>query len=571
VFTSLARAFLLTLSLLAVAVASGAEPPAYTAFPDLKPRPFGPDDPNLIPVLPPLPADASPLRKVQHAQATDGLRYVARITEIMRLGNWDNRFLFDTVLLANEVYAVAAACEDTLTNHVPWYEERVRTLKQIERLLEHRAQVSSGTPNPLRFHFVRFHRLQAEYDLLILTDVVAKTGGGTPRPLTMKKAKDTVFNPEQLPQIDTAFPDLKPQMDERKAIPLPRLPLLPASASTLRKVRQEQVLEGFSYLQVSRPVAAPLQDFGPPDFQFLYYFRNTTDTYRLAAELEERGADRVPWYEARVRLFKLAEQLTLQRVLNGTEPPQKLDAIRFYRFQAEAELLRLKAEVDKASPTTSPAPERAKFAIEELWGLYDVKQRFYYSAFPDLNPRTVEKIEVKGFEGKPDFEFRDKDVVPLPALPTASAKTPLTQKVRLEQVREGLAYLDRIRKVILNGTWTSQFFPEYLRMTTETFRVAAELESTLAKRILWYEARVRTFKDIERFIHIRVQNGMDPQERIHDVRVQRLGAEAELLALKDEAARPAPAPVVIVVCPTPCPPVCSRPRGRLLPRLFHRR
>ena len=66
------------------------------------------------------------------------------------------------------------------------------------------------------------------------------------------------------------------------------------------------------------------------------------------------------------------------------------------------------------------------------------------------------------------------------------------------------------------------------------------------------EVRVRTFKDIEVFINNRVQIGMDPQERLHAVRVQRLNAEAELLALKAEAERPA---VMVITLP----PVCCCP------------
>ena len=76
----------------------------------------------------------------------------------------------------------------------------------------------------------------------------------------------------------------------------------------------------------------------------------------------------------------------------------------------------------------------------------------------------------------------------------------------LDALRTG-GDLDFMREVVLNGSYTSQFFPEYLDMTTEFFRTAAEFEDAPAKRIPWYEARVRAFKDIELFIEGRVKDG----------------------------------------------------------------
>lgn len=578
--------------------------PAFTAFPDLKPNLPRRDDPLLVPALPKLPADAPPLRKVLHEQARAGLTYIVRISDVIRTGNWSDGSLHDTVLLINAAYLVAAELEDTVTNRIPWYEERVRKLKGIERLLELRAMVSSGTTPPLGFNFTRFHRLQAELDLLALKNAVAKAGG-EPRPLRFVPFKEFLFGRRGIGSviandrealsisddprdwIYSAFPKLKPWYEKRVTVkdpdgteggyyerrdvtPLPRLPVIPADASPLLKVRHERVLEGINEFQVSAPVWPKTGLDGQlPPYWFPRYFRNAADTYRAAAELEPRLPDRVAWHQARVRLFKVAMRMMWIKVENGTDPPQRLDTTLFDQYRAEADLLRLKAEVNKTAPATGPNTAREASDIDDTWG-HTPKPRPAFTAFPDLKPRTVEKIETKDVDGKIRTQKHDKDVVPLPPLPTVKADTPLATKVRLEQVHEGLAHIDFMREVVLNGSYSSQYFPEYVLMTSETFRAAAQLEDSPAKRIPWHEARIRAFKDIELFLEGRVRDGLSSPSQISDVRVRRLDAEAELLALKAEAERPA-----IIASPLPpvccCPPPCPPRRTGLLPRLFHRR
>ena len=162
------------------------------------------------------------------------------------------------------------------------------------------------------------------------------------------------------PQIlDTAFPDLKPPeykeindpvvgrrtvVVEATVVPLPPFPVVKADAPLLHKVQYEQMREGFEYIYRVRALDA-IQGRGS-DYQ--YNVAVTAEIYRLAAELEETPAKRVPWYEARVRAFKEIERSFRNRVNIGTQPPQGLNLIRMERLKVEADLLKLKEEVEKA-------------------------------------------------------------------------------------------------------------------------------------------------------------------------------------------------------------------------------
>ena len=48
-------------------------------------------------------------------------------------------------------------------------------------------------------------------------------------------------------------------------------------------------------------------------------------------------------HEDQVRAFRHLERFTDSRVKAGTEPPQSLDEIRFWRLGAEVELIRARA------------------------------------------------------------------------------------------------------------------------------------------------------------------------------------------------------------------------------------
>lgn len=597
-FATALRASLFAVAALTVSVGSSQPPdgnkkqspipgvkPSYTAFPDLKGAPPNPKAEFLSPVLPTLPANATLLRQVQREQAIMGFLYLARMDEQIRIGRWIPDHFDHYLFMASAVYTVAADLEDKPADRVPWYEERVRLLKGFERFTEIRAEI--GTEWPYRLLQARFARLGAEADLLRLKAEVAKAGGATGRPLVMKKIEFDFPRPNKgkIPllapaTVFTAFPDLTPRQkvvtdpdgtiriveDEQGYVPLPRLPLLPANPTELQKLHHEQVRERFAYLQ-NATVVVPLS-LRTPDFRYPPFWIALGDTYRAAAELEPRLPARIPWYESRVRDLKTVENYIIRRVEVGTSATQDLDALRYLRLQSEADLIRLKREVEKGNPATAPEPIREKSPFVLRFGSGGEEPGPTYTAFPDLKPRTVEHIEVKNENGKTQRISRDKDVVPLPALPAVGADAPLMRKVLFEQLQVGLGYLDMQRASILRGTWTPDRFVGYVRMATEVYRIAFELEDSREKRVPWYEARVRTLKDIERFVGTHVPSGSDPPQNLNTVRVARLQAEAELLILKTELEPTAVAPPVYVLpC---CPPACVQPRQRLLPRLFRR-
>jgi hypothetical protein len=589
------------------------ERPPFTAFPDLKPRrefkevknPGGPPkvvlQENPVVPLPPWPvvaADAPVLRKVQFERLQEGLHYIKQIEEVISTGSWTAQFFLDYLFMVAEVYRVAAELEETPAKRVPWYEARVREFKEVEGFTYRR--VSNGTDPPQRLDQAQFLRFRAEAELLVLKAEVEKVRQNKPvdlpnkllpaiKPMEPPNKPPVDTKPVEQPRDDTpleqrfepelrklgfrpsftAFPDLQPPTVERKevknpggppkvvieekgVVPLPPLPVVAADAPVLRKVQFEQLHAGLDYI---KQIAEVMRIGSWTAQYFLDYLSMIAEVCRVAAELEETPAKRVPWYEARVRKFKEAERFTAIRVANGRDPAQRLNQVRFARLGAEAELLVLKAEVEKAPknkpidppnklppdikrPEPPNKPPVGTKPAEQPRDDMPLEQRFEpelrklgfrpsFTAFPDLQPLTVERKEVKNPGGPPK-------VVPRPPLPIVAADAPVLRKVQFEQLHAGLNYLNRVQEVISTGSWTAQFFLDYLFMVAEVYRVAAELEETPAKRVPWYEARVRECKEAERFTIIRVFNRTDPPQRLNQIRFARLKAEAELLVLKAE-------------------------------------
>lgn len=160
----------------------------------------------------------------------------------------------------------------------------------------------------------------------------------------------------------TAFPDIKAPTVERKevtkpdgtietvieergVVPLPAMPTIAADAPLLRKVKYEQLQEGLAYINRVKD----LIQRGAWSAQFFTeYMEVIAQVYLVASELEDKLEKRILWHEARVREYKTFEKFMHIRVLNGTDPPSRLHLVRFQRLQTEADLLKLKAEVDKA-------------------------------------------------------------------------------------------------------------------------------------------------------------------------------------------------------------------------------
>jgi hypothetical protein len=162
------------------------------------------------------------------------------------------------------------------------------------------------------------------------------------------------------------------------------------------------------------------------------------------------------------------------------------------------------------------------------------KPRPSYTAFPDLKPPTIERKQVINPDGTPQTVLVEKDAVPLPPWPTMAAGAPQLRKLQFEQLQEGREYLERIKKVLQIGAYNAQFFRDYIDMTAEVYRLAAELEEQPARRIPWYEARVRKLKEFEHFAEIRYRESHDPPQAVNLARFSRLRAEIELTKLKTE-------------------------------------
>ena len=159
----------------------------------------------------------------------------------------------------------------------------------------------------------------------------------------------------------TAFPDIKSArraavvknadgvervvIEQGKEIPFPKVPAVAAGADPLRKVQYEQVQEGLDYLARMKEIAR-LGAEDPKDVQPVALV--AAEVCLVAAELEDAPAKRVAWFEARVRVLKDGEESVTAYVMKGNLPVSALHGARFARLRAEADLLRLKADIEKA-------------------------------------------------------------------------------------------------------------------------------------------------------------------------------------------------------------------------------
>jgi hypothetical protein len=151
----------------------------------------------------------------------------------------------------------------------------------------------------------------------------------------------------------TAFPDLKTPAADAPRGPDPaklfgRLTRghprpVPADAPPLRKVKLAQLNEGAEFLLRSHKGLHNQNQGWRPAVSLDSIRVTAEDAYRLGAELAEGPAEKVGWHEDRVVVLKWLEQLAEARMQTGTDPPQDLNRMRFYRLQAEADLLEMKA------------------------------------------------------------------------------------------------------------------------------------------------------------------------------------------------------------------------------------
>jgi hypothetical protein len=132
-----------------------------------------------------------------------------------------------------------------------------------------------------------------------------------------------------------AFEDLLKVKRLQAGFPRPT----PADAPPLIKVRIAQVNEGTAYLMRIKEMLG-VGRWTPQDFNDLVKVMN--DVYRVAAELEKDPAEKVAILSEQVLMFKDVEWFTQARVEAGADPLHQLNTARFYRLQAEAELIQAK-------------------------------------------------------------------------------------------------------------------------------------------------------------------------------------------------------------------------------------
>ncbi len=187
-FTSLARAGLVLFAT-ALALSTGhgqpnkkpALRPSYTAFPDLKHprglveienagRTYKVERTKLLPPPPLAELGQNPtaLRGVRYELAQNGLEHLklsggAWLTGAFTGPPPDYAGYADVI---SETHRLCADLEPTPTKRVPWYEARVRDLKEFERHVSDRVTIGSERPHVLSY--IRFVRLNAEAELLEL-------------------------------------------------------------------------------------------------------------------------------------------------------------------------------------------------------------------------------------------------------------------------------------------------------------------------------------------------------------------------------------------------------------------
>jgi hypothetical protein len=159
-----------------------------------------------------------------------------------------------------------------------------------------------------------------------------------------------------------------------------------------------------------------------------------------------------------------------------------------------------------------------------------------YTAFPDhKHPRGL--VDVK--EGERTFKREQTQPLPPPPLAELGANPTPLRRVRYELAQNGLQNLKfaggGMLREIIGGPRPD--YAEGSAAITETHRLCADLEPTLAKRVPWYEARVRDLKEYERHIAVRVDFGSEAPHELSHIRFVRLRAEAELLELQAEVAK----------------------------------
>jgi hypothetical protein len=247
-------------------------------------------------------------------------------------------------------------------------------------------------------------------------------------------------------------------------------------------------------------------------------------TYLLLAELESEAAGKISVLEERVAAFKECEDLVYKQYQKKVN--QRIDAryqqnlIRFRRFGAEADVLALKdLSAVPAATAGSPAPKATPPTPPEAsrGGVQS-----------PVNPR------------KPRPFPTDETVYPLLAAklvaPTPADASPL-RKAHHAQLREVGEFLEAARAQINSGRYAFGEYDSVFDLIDRMYRILVELEPRSAGKVAILEERVTVIKEYERMMTDRVNEGREPPPQKNLIQFRRLGAEADLIMLKDQSAK----------------------------------
>ncbi len=307
----------------------------------------------------PVPADAPLLRKVRIAQLNEGLRYARMFANGIDIG-FTNGTELSYLTALSDVYGLAGELEETAAGKAALAEDCILAYRMPERVLERWVE-----SDPKMSHFlnlVRFYRLQAEAAFLI-----AFPPGTVPKKPEMPLQHVGQAPPplRDWPDSFTAFPDLKLPMRELAefkhpdgtAVKVPDMSKLeqglqvimtrpvPANASLLWKVRAAQIPEWIAYDLGYQNRSAIKALIFCGKIEFLEHVAILDEVYRAAVDLEDSAVGKVMFAEDRIMAFRGYEWYIELRVRNAKNMPTDLAFVRFHRLQAEADLLRLKADL----------------------------------------------------------------------------------------------------------------------------------------------------------------------------------------------------------------------------------
>ncbi|MDB5309949.1 MAG: hypothetical protein JWO38_4151 [Gemmataceae bacterium] len=349
--------------------------------------------------------------------------------------------------------------------------------------------------------------------VIVLTALVAR---GAAQPPTPGAGRGTTPPPGK-PEIGPTFP-----ADEKvfKLLAAGQARPIPADATPLRKICLAQIREGgefLSWTQGRLQIDYFMSSDYPPVFEVI------DRTYLLLAESESGAAGKIAALEERVAAFKRFERVADTRCTVGRDPPHERNRARFWLLGAEGDLLTLKEQHAEAAPPTPPR-EAGRGAVPRPDGTEsepaipaDVKRHKLLAA--KLADEKVYQI------------LAAKLAAPIPADATPH------RKACLAQLREGKALLQAARERLTSDRCPFWDSDPVLDQVDRMYRLLADLEPGPAGKVAILHERVAVLTQYERLTTALVDDGIEPPPRKNFVRLRRLGAEADMLRLKEQPAQ----------------------------------